>query len=98
MAVVSMAKLFGMSLRKTPASILSTCPPTYVSDSNKWPSQNASLGWTCLFGSTISFWYACTMSSISHSVPVPFRSTSSGPSGMIVQREKMNGCTYFMYR
>jgi hypothetical protein len=31
-------------------------------------------------------WYACTMSSISHSVPLPLRSTSSGDMGMMVDR------------
>ncbi len=38
------------------------------------------------------------MRSISQSVPVPFRSVSSGPSGKMVQSEKMKGWTYFMYR
>ena len=37
-----------------------------------------------------------TMSNISQSVPVPFLKTSSGLRGMMVQREKTKGCTYFM--
>jgi hypothetical protein len=37
-----------------------------------------------------------TMRSVSHSVPVPFRNTSSGLSGMMLHSEKMNGLTYFM--
>ena len=41
--------------------------------------------------------YAWTMSSISHSVPEPLRSTSSGGMGMIVLSEKMNGWIYVMY-
>ena len=40
----------------------------------------------------------CTISSASHSVPEPFLSTSSGGMGMMVEREKMKGCTYVMYR
>jgi hypothetical protein len=39
-----------------------------------------------------------TMSNISHKVPVPFLRTSSGFKGIMVQSEKMKGCTYFMYR
>lgn len=50
----------------------------------------------CLFGQTISFANASTMRSDSQSVPEPFLSTSSGLIGMIVQSEKMNGCTYVM--
>ena len=38
------------------------------------------------------------MSNVSHNVPLPFRNTSSGLSGIMLQREKMNGWTYFMYR
>ncbi len=38
------------------------------------------------------------MSSCSHSVPEPLRSTSSGGMGMMVASEKMKGCTYVMYR
>ena len=34
----------------------------------------------------------------SHRVPEPLRSTSSPPMGMmVVHREEMNECTYFMY-
>lgn len=44
---------------------------------------------TCLFGHTMFPLYASTMSSDSQSVPEPLRRTSSGPSGMIVQSEKM---------
>jgi hypothetical protein len=32
-----------------------------------------------------------TISKVSHKVPLPLRSTSSALSGMILQREKMNG-------
>jgi hypothetical protein len=39
---------------------------------------------------------ARTMSSCSHSVPEPLRSTSSGGIGMIVASEKMNGWMYVM--
>lgn len=39
-----------------------------------------------------------TMRRVSQSVPLPFRNTSSGLSGIMVQRAKMKGCTYFMYR
>ena len=51
---------------------------------------------SCLFGKIMFPWNACTMSSVSHSVPDPFRKTSSGSMGMIVHRAKMNGWTYFM--
>lgn len=37
-----------------------------------------------------------TINNVSHNVPVPFLSTSSGHSGMILHSEKINGCTYFM--
>jgi hypothetical protein len=37
-----------------------------------------------------------TMSSVSQSVPLPFRSTSSGLSGMMLHSEKMKGWTYFI--
>lgn len=33
----------------------------------------------------------CTIRSISQSVPLPFRKTSSGDMGIIVAREKING-------
>ena len=36
------------------------------------------------------------MSSVSQSVPEPFRRTSSGLSGMMLQSEKTKGWTYFM--
>ena len=36
-------------------------------------------------------WKACTMSSISQSVPEPLRRTSSGGMGMMVDRLKMKG-------
>jgi len=36
------------------------------------------------------------MSKVSQRVPLPFRRTSSGQSAMMLQREKMNGWTYFM--
>ena len=36
-------------------------------------------------------WYACTMSSISHSVPDPLRSTSSGGMGMMVDSLQSSG-------
>ena len=51
----------------------------------------------CLFGHTTRARYASTMSSCSHSVPLPLRSTSSGGIGMIVASEKMNGWMYVMY-
>lgn len=41
--------------------------------------------------------YASTISSCSHSVPEPLRSTSSGGMGMMVAREKMKGWMY-LYR
>jgi hypothetical protein len=37
-----------------------------------------------------------TMRSVSHNVPDPLRRTSSGLSGMMLQREKTKGWTYFM--
>ena len=43
-------------------------------------------------------WERHTMSNVSHSVPEPFRNTSSGFKGMMLHSEKMNGWTYFMYR
>lgn len=36
-------------------------------------------------------WYACTISSTSHSVPDPLRSTSSGGRGMMVDRLQGGG-------
>lgn len=41
---------------------------------------------------------AWTMSSASHRVPEPLRSTSSGGSGITVASEKMKGWMYVMYR
>ncbi len=41
---------------------------------------------------------AFTISSASHSVPDPLRSTSAGGIGMILHSEKMKRCTYFRYR
>ena len=38
------------------------------------------------------------MRSISQSVPDPLRNTSSGGIGIMVAREKINGCTYVMYK
>jgi len=67
----------------------STWPPTYVSDSSKWPPCAAVASSTCLFGQMTFAWYASTMRSDSQSVPDPFRSTSSGDIGMMVEREKM---------
>ena len=37
-----------------------------------------------------------TISSVSQRVPLPFRKTSSGLSGIMLQSEKMKGWTYFM--
>ena len=37
-----------------------------------------------------------TINKVSQSVPVPFLNTSSGHSGMMLHKLKMNGCTYFM--
>ena len=51
---------------------------------------------SCLFGKIMLPWKACTMSSVSHNVPDPFRKTSSGSMGMIVHKAKMKGWTYFM--
>ena len=39
---------------------------------------------------------ALTIKSVSQSVPLPLRRTSSGLRGMMLQSEKMNGLTYFM--
>ncbi|KAG2090818.1 hypothetical protein BD769DRAFT_1781645 [Suillus cothurnatus] len=39
-----------------------------------------------------------TIRSVSQSVPLPFRKTSSGQSGMMLHGEKMKGCPYFMYK
>jgi hypothetical protein len=39
-----------------------------------------------------------TISKVSQSVPLPFLKTSSAMRGMIVQRENVNGWTYFIYR
>lgn len=36
------------------------------------------------------------MRSVSHKVPVPLRNTSSGQSGIMLHKEKMKGCRYFM--
>ena len=44
-----------------------------------------------MFGHTTRARYASTISSCSHSVPLPLRSTSSGGIGMIVAKEKMKG-------
>ncbi len=88
----------GMSERKTPDSRHSTCPPMYVSASSQCPSKNPFGGSTCLFGHTMFPRNASTMRRLSHSVPEPFRSTSSGPIGMIVQSEKTKLWTYLQYR
>ena len=76
----------------------STWPPTYVSDSSRWPPYEALVFSTCLLGQIMLPRYASTMSSDSHSVPEPLRSTSSGLMGMTVASEKMKPCTYFMYK
>jgi hypothetical protein len=39
-----------------------------------------------------------TISSVSQRVPEPRRRTSSGFIGMMLQSEKINGFTYFMYK
>jgi hypothetical protein len=48
----------------------------------------------CLLGQMTLALYASTISSCSHSVPDPLRSTSSGGMGMMVASEKMNGWMY----
>ena len=65
----------------------------YVSDSSRWPLKCFSPSLWVLFGHTMLARYASTINSASHRVPEPFRSTSSGDSGMIVASEKMKGCT-----
>jgi hypothetical protein len=39
-----------------------------------------------------------TISRVSHNVPDPFRKTSSGFNGIILQREKIKGWIYFIYK
>ena len=60
-----------------------------------WNAVSAS---DCLFGHTMFPRNASTISSDSHSVPEPFRSTSSALMGMMVHSEKMNMWTYLSYR
>lgn len=68
--------LSGISARKTPLSNASTWPPTYVSLSIICPSFVYFVPFcTLLLGKMILFWYAFTISSASHKVPDPLRST-----------------------
>ena len=69
---------------------LSSTPPPPLKD--KTQSENTRTAWlACLLGHTTRARYASTISSCSHSVPLPLRSTSSGGIGMIVASEKMKG-------
>lgn len=51
----------------------------------------------CLLGQTTLALYASTISSCSHSVPEPLRSTSSGGMGMMVASEKTKGWMYLRH-
>lgn len=51
----------------------------------------------CLLGQMTLALYASTISSCSHRVPEPLRSTSSGGMGMIVASEKMKGWMYLRH-
>lgn len=53
---------------------------------------------TCLLGHTMLPWYASTISSDSHRVPEPLRSTSSACMGMIVASENTKLWMYLVYR
>ena len=63
-----------------------------------YPDDTANLWTTQQQLQTRLRYFTWTMRSISHSVPLPLRNTSSGDIGMIVASEKIKGCTYVMYK